>query len=216
MQLPDDLKEEVTAEVYNFIDKYYKKLPRNKDGRIDGIGKDFLDNDVDALRHAYASGVFTQEYGETAAEFLGVLTELMPGLGRSTTNNPQSENMDLWNNAVGRKYGKKTTGRLKLFKFLLKAIKNNEMIISPFGDQRIYKGKKIDSDNLKSKVVVIKESRKGMNLLYLDVNKLTFLTKPEFLMAIKNGHYLGYQIRNIKGEETPVSKKDKLVPNNLG
>jgi hypothetical protein len=30
------------------------------------------------------------------------------------------------------------------------------------------------------------------------------------------GKYPRYEIRKIKGEDIPVSKKDNLVPNNLG
>lgn len=70
MYWPETLRAEAQAEVYLYIDKYYKKLPK-VDGRITGIGSEFLDNDVDALRHSYASGVFTQEYGEDLAIYLG-------------------------------------------------------------------------------------------------------------------------------------------------
>jgi hypothetical protein len=216
MYWPETLRKEAKDEVYSFIDKYYKESPKNADGTIKELGSDFADNDIDALRHAYVSGVFTQQYGEKAAEIFGRLNEWIPGGGSSSSNNAQSENMDLWNNAIGRKYGKKTSGRLKLFKLLLKALKNNELIINPSDDQRKYDGKIINLEKLKSKVVVIKESKKGKNLLYLDVDNSTILAKSEFILQIKDGQYPRYEIRTINGEETPVSKKDNTIPNNLG
>jgi hypothetical protein len=101
MYWPETLRAEAQAEVYLYIDKYYKKLPK-VDGRITGIGSEFLDNDVDALRHSYASGVFTQEYGEDLANLFGQVNEWAPGVGSSTSYSSESKNMDLWNNAVGR------------------------------------------------------------------------------------------------------------------
>lgn len=41
----------------------------------------------------------------------------------SSANAENSTNMDLWNNSVGRKYGKKTKSRKDLFKVLMKALK---------------------------------------------------------------------------------------------
>jgi hypothetical protein len=48
-----------------------RKLPKNQDGTINEFSEGFDDNDVDALRHAYVSGVFTQEYGELSADIFG-------------------------------------------------------------------------------------------------------------------------------------------------
>ena len=56
MYWPETLRAESRAEVYIYIDKYYKKLPKSE-GQITGVGIEFLDNDVDALRHSYVSGV---------------------------------------------------------------------------------------------------------------------------------------------------------------
>ena len=52
------LENEVTDEIYILIDKHLKPLPKNPDGSIDKEADGFQHNDVDALRHAYASGVF--------------------------------------------------------------------------------------------------------------------------------------------------------------
>lgn len=212
MYWPETLRAESQAEVYIYIDKYYKNLPKS-DGRITGVGSEFLDNDVDALRHSYASGVFTQEYSEVLANVFGMMNEFAPGLGSSTSYSSNSKNMDLWNNSVGRKYGKKTKSRLKLFKLLIKALKRGELIIDPDNDPRKFTGKVFDLNSLKDKVIVIKESKKGKNLMYFDVKEMKMLSKQDFVLQIKLGNYPKYELRTIKGEDTPVSKKDKIIPN---
>ena len=212
MYWPETLRAEAQAEVYLYIDKYYKKLPK-VDGRITGIGSEFLDNDVDALRHSYASGVFTQEYGEDLANLFGQVNEWAPGVGSSTSYSSESKNMDLWNNAVGRKYGKKTRSRLKLFKFLIKALEKGELITNPDKDPRKFKGRVFNLNSLQDKVIVIKESKKGKNLKYFDFKKMQILSREEFVSEIERGQYLKYEIRIIKGENTPVSKKNKIIPN---
>lgn len=212
MYWPETLRAESLAEVYIYIDKYYKKLPK-REGQITGVGIEFLDNDVDALRHSYTSGVFTQEYGEVLANVFGVMNEWAPGLGSSTSYSSNSKNMDLWNNSVGRKYGKKTNSRLKLFKLLIKALKRGELIISPDKDLRKFTGKVFDLNSLKDKVIVIKESKKGKNLMYFDLKKMKILSRQEFVSQIKLGNYPKYEIRIIRSEDTPVSKKAEIIPN---
>ena len=209
------LKTKSETESYEFIDKYLRKLPRKSDGEFDLSTGEFYDNDVDAIRHAYTSGVFTQEYGDRVTEILGELNELIPLGGNSSSNNPNSKNMDLWNNRIGRKLGLRTSGKLKLFKLVLKALQNGELIVDPDSDPRINSIKQ-SNINLKNKVLVIKESKKGKNLAYFDYGKFIVLSRAEFLTEIKIGNYPNYEIRLIKGDETPVSKKDKLIPNNLG
>lgn len=121
--------------------------------------------------------------------------------------------MDLWNNAVGRKYGKKTRSRLKLFKFLIKALEKGELITNPDKDPRKFKGRVFNLNSLQDKVIVIKESKKGKNLKYFDFKKMQILSREEFVSEIERGQYLKYEIRIIKGENTPVSKKNKIIPN---
>jgi len=74
----------------------------------------------------------------------------------------------------------------------------------------------VDAKKYLGKVVVVKESKKGKNLLYFDINESSLLTRDEFLSAIVSGKYSRYEIRKIKVEDTPISKKDKLISNNLG
>lgn len=169
------LKTKSELESYEFIDKYLRKLPRARDGSFDLFTGEFYDNDVDAIRHAYTSGIFTQEYGEKVTQILGELNELIPLGGNSSSNNPNSKNMDLWNNSVGRKLGARSTGKLKLFKLILKALKKGELIIDPDNDSRLKSI--IQSEiNIKNKVVVIKESKKGKNLAYFDFGKSIVIT----------------------------------------
>lgn len=210
-----ELKSKSEQEANEFFDKFIRKLPINADQSFNKLAGGFDDNDVDAIRHAYTSGIFTQVYGDKIALILGEMNELTP-MGGSSSNNTNSSKMDLWNNKVGIKYGKKTSGKLKLFKFLLKALKNNELITDPENDPRI---SEIGNTTLKKdleKVVVIKESKKGKNLSYFDLENKIILSKEEFVTSIKDGKYPRYEIRFIRGDETPVSKKDRNLPNNLG
>lgn len=210
-----ELKSKSDQEANEFFDKFIRKLPRNADQSFNKLAGGFDDNDVDAIRHAYTSGIFTQVYGDKIALILGEMNELTP-MGGSSSNNTNSSKMDLWNNKVGIKYGKKTSGKLKLFKFLLKALKNNELITDPETDPRI---SEIGNTTLKKdleKVIVIKESKKGKNLSYFDLENKIILSKQEFVTSIKDGKYPRYEIRIIRGDETPVSKKDRNLPNNLG
>jgi len=61
---PPDLMKEAQLEGYVYFDKHIRTLPKNPDGAINIYALGLADNDVDAFRHAYVSGVFTQEYGE--------------------------------------------------------------------------------------------------------------------------------------------------------
>ncbi len=103
---PWTIKDEAQAEAYEYFDNHIRKLPKAPDGKIDGAAPGFQDNDVDAFRHAYVSGVFTQAYSESAADIFGRLNEFfLPDL-YSNSRNPRALNMDLWNNSVGRKCGR--------------------------------------------------------------------------------------------------------------
>ncbi len=213
---PPTLKAQATKEAYRFIDKQVRKLPKNQDGTFNEFAEGFDDNDVDALRHAYVSGVFTQEYGESAADIFGRLNELSPSGSIASTNSENSSNMDLWNNAVGRRYGKKSKTRKDLFKKLLKALKKGELIIDPNTDTRKYAGASEIKGNISGMVIVIDESKKGKNRIFYDLNKNQVMKKSEFVSLIRNGYYPSYELRVIGGDEIPVSKKDPLATNNLG
>ena len=207
------LKDDSKLEIYELIDKKIRKLPRNEDGSFNEFSNGFQDNDVDALRHAYVSGVYTMEYSEDLAEKLGRLQEFV--FSDSSSAHPDAENMDLWNNSVGRKYGKKAKSRDELFEFLIKALKNNELIIDP-DDDRKYKGDSFIKRVPKSMVIKIQENKTGANILFYDFNKKIVMTKDEFLIEIKNGNYSSYSYKVVDGVEIPISKRDRFKFNNLG
>lgn len=52
-------KSKSEKESYEFFDMHIRKLPKNADGTFDKSTGLFDDNDVDAVRHAYTSGIFT-------------------------------------------------------------------------------------------------------------------------------------------------------------
>jgi len=173
---PFDLKSEAEQEVYRLIDEKYRQLPKAKDGSIDSSAWGFQDNDVDALRHAYVSGAYAQSYGASTAELLGRLYEYFPGLGTSAPNSERSTNMDLWNNAVGRKYGKKVKNRLQLFQELLEALKRGELITDP-SDKREYTGLPCLETAPAGTVIVIEKDKKGRNIFF------TICTNEQFFLV---------------------------------
>ncbi len=213
---PFALKAEARKEAYKLIDKLLRKLPKNADGSINEFVEGLDDNDVDALRHAYVSGVFTQEYSETASDIFGRLNETFPVGGISSSNSKNSTNMDLWNNAVGRKYGKKAKTRKELFKNLLKALKKGELIIDPDTDTRKYVGASEISGDMAGVVIVLDENKNGKNRIFFDLKKNQLMKKSEFVALIKSGNYPNYEIRVVRHDEIPVSKKDPFITNNLG
>ncbi len=193
-----------------------RKLPKNSNGSINELASGFDDNDVDALRHAYVSRVFTQEYGETAADTFGRANEFFPFGGASSSHSTNSTNMDLWNNAIGRKYGKKSKTRKELFKNLMKALKNGELMIDPERDARKYTGAGEVKEMTAGMVIVLDESKKGKNRIFYDFLLKKVMNKAEFVVSIKNGDYPNYELRVIRGDEIPTSKKDEVTTDNLG
>jgi len=87
------LKDEALIDLYKRLHKDLRPMPKKPDGSIDLYGIGLEDNDVDALRHAFISGVYTMEYNEGTAELLGRLNELSSLDSQSTS--ALSENMDL-------------------------------------------------------------------------------------------------------------------------
>ncbi len=216
MKLPHNVKNEAEAESYEYFDRHIRALPKSASGKIDPKQDGFHDNDVDAFRHAYVSGVFTQEYGETAADTFGRMNEnLDPASIYSNSTNPGSKNMDLWNNAVGRKYGLKFRDRQHLAKALHKALKNGEMIID-LKDKREYLGANHDPVNKTKPVIVLQEGEKGRNVLFYDTVKKQILSAGEFVALIEGAQYPDYAVKTIHGVPTPVSNPDNRGTNNLG
>ncbi len=207
------LKNEALIDLYKRLDKDLRPLPKKPDGSIDPYGPGLEDNDIDALRHAYISGVYTIEYNEGTSELMGRLNELTSFDSRSTSD--LSENMDFWNNSVGRFYGKKAKTWDDLYSKIMKALKSNELIID-LKDTRKYKGDKRINRIPKSFVIKIKENKTGANTEFLDIRKKVIMSKKEFVDAIRNGLYPGYVIRKHHSGEFPFSTRDRFSFNNLG
>jgi hypothetical protein len=212
---PVTLKKELEREVYLLIDRHYRSLPKNSDGSIDTLSNVFQDNDVDALRHAFVSGVFTQEYGSSAADFFGRINEYFSAISSSGGNTDRSINMDLWNNAVGRRYGKRCKSRKSLFERILKALDEGELILHP-SDKRDYKGHSFLGSAQPGSVIVLQQERQGKNILFFDLYLKRVLSRHEFVSLIRIGKYPGYEIRIRNGIAIPFSKRDSSSSNNLG
>jgi hypothetical protein len=207
------LKDEALMNLYKRLDKDLRPMPKKSDGSIDLYGLGLEDNDVDALRHAFISGVYTIEYNEGIAELLGRLNEFTTFDSQSTS--ASSENMDLWNNDIGRSYGKKVKTWDELYLELMKALKTNELIID-LADSRKYKGEKKIKRMPKSFVIKIKENKTGANTEFLDVRKKVVMTKADFIVAIREGKYPGFAVRKHPSGEFPYSTRDRFSFNNLG
>lgn len=207
------LKDEAQTELYIWLDKDLRPLPKNQDGSVDEYGDGLVDNEIDALRHAYVSGVYTLEYSEDTAEILGRLNEFSSA--SSSANSVGAENMDLWNNSIGRLKAKKSKTRRDLYESLLKALKEGELIIDP-NDPRKFRGLRHIKQRRKSFVIKILENRTGANIEFLDVRRKIVLTKEMFILRIKEGKYPGYAVRKHDQGEFPYSTRDKYRFNNLG
>lgn len=129
MKEPIQLMNFSKNEAYKYFDLNIRKLPKDSSGEIDETAPGFSSNDVDAFRHAYVSGVFTQEYSEETSEIFGSINELLPWDLYSNQKNPNDMNMDLWNNSIARKYGKKTKNSKELLKIIHHALKNGRNLI---------------------------------------------------------------------------------------
>ena len=205
------LREKAKKEAYTFFDKYIRKLPKTKNGDFDEENLVFHNSEVDAFRHAYTSGVYLLEFNELIADKLGQANEFF-----NLKNLEEDKNMDLWNNAVGRKYAKKVKNRYDLAKLLYKALKNGELIVNP-KDSRKYQEQDLSySINLNKHVVAIQKSKTGRNEIFLDLTKKSLLTREQFIADIQQGVYLGYKIVNRNNLLIPMSKQDQEIENNLG
>ena len=111
-------------------------LPRNKKGLIDLSGGFAHNNQIDAFRHSFVSGAFTQKYGIFAARILGDSKELYDDIFYNQSL--QEKNMDKWNNSFGRRIGLKTKNLNQLGDRLKLAIDKNELILNIKDKRRYY------------------------------------------------------------------------------
>ena len=209
------LKGEAEKEGYSYFNENIRPLVMKENGEVDYSKNVLWDNNVDAFRHAYVSGVYTLEYDEDISKKLGVLQERFPGGGSSSTNSENSRNMDYWNNDIGRKYGKTAKSRKELAELLQKALENGELIISLDDPRKFEKKISFQVDSSKP-VVVLKESETGRNELFFNLLSGDIFDRVSFVSSIESGAYPGYLVANIDGLATPMSKPDGITSNNLG
>ena len=213
MKSPLSLREQAKNRAYEYFDSAIRKLPRNTEGKFKESDPIFHNTDVDAFRHAYVSAVFTQEYSARAADIFGRLNELIPSI--SANQDPDEINMDLFNNSVGRKYGKTIKSDFKLLKAIHNSLKNNELICSP-KDSRKYSGLGLIVPAKNQIVITVEEDQSNRNLIFFDIANKKIMTRHEFVASIRQGKYPGYEIKKINKQPTPVSKRDSETVNNLG
>lgn len=211
---PLNLMKEARDEAYRYFDKNIRPLVKNKDGHVDPTASGLENNDVDAFRHAYVSGVFVQEYNEEVSDILGRLNEYKPLDLYSNSKDPRSLNMDLWNNSVGRKYGKDIDNWIDLLDKIHKALKDGELIVA-LNDKRKYKGNISNPINKSKPIIVLSENESGRNEIFFDSFKQITISREEFVTKIKSGEYPNYFIKVINGIETPFSKPDSHKINNI-
>jgi hypothetical protein len=205
------LKEQVIDEAYQYFDKNIRNLEKGSDGKVTPTGSGLVDNDTDAFRHAYASGVFTMEYGKKKAKKMGDAWEILriPSSGSGTDTE-----MDLWNNSIGRKYGAATKSRTELAELLKNALEKGELITT-IDDPRSYKMSQDIAYDPEKPIIVIQENKTGRNKVFLDLSNGNVMNRKKFISLIEQGQYPGYQINRINSIPTPVSKKDNTPLNNL-
>ena len=75
---PFALKDRAQAEAYEYFDRNIRALPKSSDGKINPRARGLEDNDADAFRHAYVSGVFTLTPADKR-DFKGVRTNPQTG-----------------------------------------------------------------------------------------------------------------------------------------
>ncbi len=203
-------REEAKNEAYKYFNDNIRALPKTESGDWDIASGEFSNSDVDAFRHAYVSGIYTQKYQELTANLLGQLNEILGDLIRQQP--AEQKNMDLWNNKVGRSHGNLTNSSKDLANSLKKELTSGGLITTADQeeDSRIYE------DFLIKPVRVIKESETGRNIRFLDVLSNRKMTRQQFVSKINSGEYPGYTVAMINNLETPVSKSDSNFGNNLG
>lgn len=207
------LKSEAVDQLYQWIDQEIKPLAKKSDGKFDQYAEGLVDNDVDALRHSFVSGVYTLEYNKEVSELLGRLQEFQNY--ESGTNAYGSGNMDLWNNALGREAAKKVKTWRELYDLLIKMLDKGDLITTP-SDKRKFRGERNIKRIPKSFVIKLKESKSGANIEFYDFRSKLLMSKDEFIKLIREGKYPGYAIRKHYSGQFPYSTRYKFSFNNLG
>ena len=100
-------------------------LPRKSDGSWDVSTGEFVDNDVDAFRHAYVMGKLVMSgVPSSVMKFIGIDHE-------SVSSSQEAKDMDLWNNSIGIKFGGIASSSDDLANLVKSAIDNGNLVTSP-------------------------------------------------------------------------------------
>lgn len=137
----DNLIKEVNDKIYSAT-KYYQK----QYGYNIGTGEhDTWNNEADAFKHAFGSAYMSIKYSIPFAKIAGDIHE------KQNPNNPKNEeNMDKWNNRVGRLVAKEIKKEYKN-KLINMSAKEVDDIIAKKVMQKMKLGKLITSPNDKRK-----------------------------------------------------------------
>jgi hypothetical protein len=66
------------------------------------------------------------------------------------------------------------------------------------------------------RVVVVREDERMRNVDFVDTVTGAAMTREDFVREIRAGHYPGYEVRKIRGLDTPMSKPTPITEDNLG
>ena len=155
--------------MFNKTMKYQKKYNFKSDS---DPKKATWNNEADAFKHTFMQAVLSMRYNETFSHILGDKHEID---GRRRGQDPGQENMDLWNNEIGRNIAKEIKNKIKgkerlyskeqiedmIAEQVMTRMKKGELITHP-SDPRKYKtpSQKL-SDEIKNKYHKMQEERKS-------------------------------------------------------
>ncbi len=162
-------EKEFGREMFNKTMKYQKKYNFKSDS---DPKKATWNNEADAFKHTFMQAVLSMRYNETFSHILGDKHEID---GRRRGQDPGEENMDLWNNEIGRNIAKEIKNKIKgkerlyskeqiedmIAEQVMTRMKKGELITHP-SDPRKYKtpSQKL-SDEIKNKYHKMQEERKN-------------------------------------------------------
>lgn len=162
-------EKEFGREMFNKTMKYQKKYDFKSDP---DPKKATWNNEADAFKHTFMQAVLSMRYNETFSHILGDKHEMD---GRKKGQDPGEENMDLWNNEIGRNIAKEIKNKIKgkerlyskeqiedmIAEQVMTRMRKGELITHP-SDPRKYKtpSQKF-SDEIKNKYHKMQEERKS-------------------------------------------------------
>lgn len=138
-------KDEAALEAYQYFHENIRPLPMDEHGRFDFSRGEAHNNDVDAFRHAYVSGVYAMEKGDPVANVLGQANEIVSDIKHNTYHHTTDEahyaekNMDLWNNEQGRRLAVGATSKEEIAERVKEALEKGELITHPGEEGKEYK-----------------------------------------------------------------------------